>query len=554
MNEIKIFLLPVIEDNKLKLGFVLNKDKKFALSIYHPEEGFKVYIDKNKISNIFNYANYEKIKLIDTRSTVKDIYKFFVEKPFALLTQNEINTNIFSKENYQKKYEEYLVKYNSIMQNYKFNYADKEYFIGQNFTKNQFQINPHSKIEEALALGDILDKIVYLYGVTGSGKTYSIRNFCKKNNIELFETNISSNGDVREAIFGTKQISQDEEGQKISPTYANGVECFRNVVLNKQPSMLFIDEMQRGENGGVATIFNPKEINGKMCFELEGVEEYEVALIENALNQKAIVLITREKMYGIDNNGAILFPADENTTDKEIEWMLKNGNISKVTKKFLKENNYKILHSLGRIKEKFIIPTDMLKIVTASNIGYNYDMAGKPDGALLSRSIVAEVNPLVQTPQEMLQKLKFTETSINAKILPLTPQEEEQKQKFIEKFVKGIFTLVKAGELPLKAYTERNFATLLSINQKPDVIKKEGVLKKASVNDIMKSLINDYLVLNYIDFNIGEEGFELNEEQKELLETLIEDIANNQKEEIKEKYNPDEDLAEAPKIKNRIGL
>jgi hypothetical protein len=75
-------------------------------------------------------------------------------------------------------------------------------------------------------------------------------------------------------------------------------------------------------------------------------------------------------------------------------------------------------------------------------------------------------------------------------------------------------------------------------------INPKGKFVENKIEDFLKDIINDNLKINYIDFDMANEGLEFDNEQKLLLENsvniAVSKIGGSEKEEYK--YNPENDL------------
>jgi hypothetical protein len=528
MRQIAIKLL----DNEKITDAILLEDKgKIALG--YLKDG-KVIITQNPetIRLLLNEKNVQILqKIINDKdfAILKRIYDFISKNQFEGIETDKLKNLKFIKE--IKINENLTKKYMKLKNNSKFEYADINEKIENNDYDEKFKVDNNSKLEKALAdIFSIEGKIAFLIGVTGTGKTYSVENFAKLNGFKLFKTVISGSGDAREAIYGTKTLENDENGQKIVNNPGAGIEAFRNVCFKKEPTILFLDEVQRGTATDVLTIFSQTRDSDskKEFFLVEGIDTFYPVIIKNINNEECLVLLTQEsRLEHVDEKGKILKALPKKASRSEIETAMINGNVSIVNKEFLEKNGYEIVEKHSKIKEKLKLPINLFKIALSANIGYEYDMSSKLDSAVLSRCGIVDATLTDKTPVELLNLIKKenNEPSI-IQYRNLTEEEHRIKEDFIINF----FNAVQSGialeetELPKRSYTPRNVKTLYSINKIPE---------NEEIIDYLSKLINEYFILHYTNYEINEENLQPQQAQ----ETYIKETLNNIKEIMSQNLN-----------------
>lgn len=370
------------------------------------------------------------------------------------------------------------------------------------------------EINKIIGISSVNGKMTILMGSTGTGKTRSVNNYAKANQLDMFMTTVGQDGNFRKALYGENDVENDEHGNiGITKTPGPMIEALRNIRDNRRPSLLFIDEAFRSEGMGIFTLFSPSEENGVLYYDIKGIDKQRFLFVKNEISS-GWVLATKESSHLFD--GKILKEIPRSTTKENLVSFAIHGIIPRVNKKDLEENGYKIVSTGDIFQERFQVPLHSIQLVIAGNYGTNYDMANrKLDDAVFNRSNVLAIDLLSKTPKELMSVIKGEKTSNIVRFIPISKLDRERiSQSFVE-FYEGIKNGIQDTNLrlPRKAYNYRNMADILNIDHYPANYKDPCFY--------IADLIENYLKYNYIESNVGRENIEANKVQQGYLETII---------------------------------
>ena len=532
----KTITIPFIKNNLELDNLLIAVQNNKYFFIYRDNDKLQISNNINLLKNFLNSRYKDIICQIfpENKELINKTYNFFEKNSPSMLLADEIKKIDLSKFDFNNQLaipDDKIKIFNNLVKNQSFNYIDTNYKIYKNEkrkTKN-FSFDKKNDIEEKLAsIFQIEDKMAFLVGTTGIGKTYAVKQLAKKNNMNICYTAVSGTGDARVAVIGQKTLEIEDNKQKVTHNPGAGLVSFRKVVEEKEDAVLIIDEILRGSASDITTIFSiEKDEEGNKYYDIEGVEYYYIIEIENIKGEKAKVLLSDRNVAVDFENGTILKPAKIDANKNQIIEFMKNGNISKVTKEFLNKHNYTIINKLEKIKEHFYIPADKLKICLIANVGEEFHMS-KLDSATISRSGTIIIDNTKIKPDDMLKILKGNSKQDISKMRPLTKEEQELKEKFLIEFFKSIKTGIQLENimLPKRAYSMRNLETLYSVNYIPE--------NETNIIDYYKKLVNDLFILNFVDYEIGKENIEPDSQQlgfiKQSIEELKEILLNPEKE------------------------
>lgn len=370
------------------------------------------------------------------------------------------------------------------------------------------------EINKIIGISSVNGKMTILMGSTGTGKTRSVNNYAKANQLDMFMTTVGQDGNFRKALYGENDVENDEHGNiGITKTPGPMIEALRNIRDNRRSSLLFIDEAFRSEGMGIFTLFSPSENNGVLYYDIKGIDKQRFLFVKNEISS-GWILATKESSHLFD--GTLLKKIEKDASREDLISFAIHGLIPRVNKKDLDENGYKIVSTGDIFQERFQIPLHSIQLVIAGNYGTNYDMANrKLDDAVFNRSNVLAIDLLAKTPKELMSVIKGEKSSNIVRFIPISKLDRERiSQAFIE-FYEGIKNGIQDTNLrlPKKAYNYRNMADILNVDYYPENYKDPCFY--------IADLIADYLKYNYIESNVGRENIEANKIQQSYLETIV---------------------------------